>query len=276
MSSSSSAAEPTSYFKYGIVSLICLSTLLLLVISELKWLGWLILVFCAAALLPGLASRFSRHMLILIAMVGLLGVVPINTDISYSHTSIMGGALLLTIFVPYLITSRVFKEKVITFPFSFGRKWYKREIAYVLFAGLVSYLILPFYLANMHSYLNWGVVLDPSHIIRLFLGTNALGIWDELFFVGVCLALLRQHLPFIWANAAQAALWTTFLYELGFRGWGPFAIFFFAMSQGYIFKKRKSLLYIITVHLTIDFMLFLVLIHLHHPEQLRIFITSPF
>jgi hypothetical protein len=264
MSSSSPVAEPANYFKYGIVSLICLSTPLLLVISELKWLGWLMLVFCAAALLPNLASRFSRHMLILITMVGLLGVVPINTDISYSHTSIMGGALLLTIFVPYLLTSRVFKEKVITFPFSFGRKWYKREIAYVFFAGLVSYLILPFYLANTHSYLNWDVVLDPGHIIRLFLGTNALGIWDE------------QHLPFIWANVAQAALWTTFLYELGFRGWGPFAIFFFAMSQGYIFKKRKSLLYIITVHLTIDFMLFLVLIHLHHPEQLRIFITSPF
>ncbi|MEK7153879.1 MAG: CPBP family glutamic-type intramembrane protease, partial [Patescibacteria group bacterium] len=125
-------------------------------------------------------------------------------------------------------------------------------------------------------YLNWSVELDPSHIIRLFLGTNALGIWDEVFFVGVCLALLRQHMPFIWANCIQATLWTAFLYELGFRGWGPFAVFFFALSQGYIFKRSKSFLYIITVHLTIDFILFLVLIHLHHPEHLRIFVTSPF
>ena len=268
--------EPAHYFKYGVVGLICLSTPLLLAVQSFKWLGWLLLVFTAASLLPTITSRFSRHMLILIGMVGVLGVVPINTDISYSHTFIMGAALLLTIIVPYLVATKHFKEKVIIFPLSFGRKWYKREIAYVLFAGVVSYLILPFYLANTHSYLNWDVALDPGHIIRLFLGTNALGIWDELFFVGVCLALLRQHLPFIWANAAQAALWTSFLYELGFRGWGPFAIFLFAMSQGYIFKKRKSLLYIITVHLTIDFMLFLVLIHLHHPEHLRIFITSPF
>jgi hypothetical protein len=71
-------------------------------------------------------------------------------------------------------------------------------------------------------------------------------------------------------------MWTSFLYELGFRGWGPLLIFPFALSQGYVFKTTKSLLYIITVHLTIDFMLFLVLIHLHHPEHLRIFLTSPF
>lgn len=269
-------SEPTSTFKYLIVGTICVSAPPLLTTPSLKWIGWSLLGIVSLSLLLRITTRFSQHMLLLVAAIGLLGVIPINTDISYSHMFSMGAILLVTVILPFVITKYVFKEKIITFPFRFGRKWRTREIAYIGFAGLASYLILPFYLAGTGSYLNWDAVLESSHIIRLFIGTNALGIWDELFFVGVCLALLRQHVPFIWANIAQAALWTTFLYELGFRGWGPFAIFLFAISQGYIFKRSKSLLYIITVHLTIDLMLFLVLIHLHNPDHLRIFITSPF
>jgi membrane protease YdiL (CAAX protease family) len=222
------------------------------------------------------STRFVRHMLILAGALAPLLLIPINTDISPGHMFGMGSILAAAVVLPWAITTYGLKERVITFPFRHGRKWYRKEIAYIAFAAAASYLILPFYLSNTNSYLNWDVELGPSHIIRLFLGTNALGIWDEIFFVGVCLALLRQHLPFMLANIIQATLWTAFLYELGFRGWGPFVIFFFALSQGYIFKRSKSLLYIITVHLTIDFMLFLVLIHLHHPQYLRIFITSPF
>jgi membrane protease YdiL (CAAX protease family) len=215
-------------------------------------------------------------MFLLAGMLALLGLIPINTDISYGHMLSMGSVLTLTVALPYLTSKYLFKDKVITFPFRFGRKWRKREIAYVFLAGIVSYFLLPFYLGTTGSYLNWSAELEPGKIIRLFIGTNALGIWDELFFVGVCLALLRQHIPFMWANLTQAFLWTTFLYELGFRGWGPPLIFLFALSQGLIFSRSKSLLYIITVHLTIDFILFLTLIHLHNPETLRIFITSPF
>ncbi len=227
--------------------------------------------------MPSFLSRpVIRHFLLLTGALALIASVPINTGISYSHMLIMGSVLAAVVVIPYLVTTHFFKEKVITFPFRHGRKWYRREIAYVFFAGIVAYLALPFYLSNTGSYLNWAVELDTSHIVRLFIGTNGLGIWDELFFVGVCLTLLRRHMPFWWANSIQAALWTIFLYELGFRGWGPFAIFPFALSQGYIFRKSKSLLYIITVHLTIDFVLFLTLIHLHHPHLLRIFVTSPF
>lgn len=275
-SNASPIAEPQPLFRYSIVGLIVASAPPLLAIPALKWAGWLLLGLAAMLLAWRHTTRFGRHMLVLVGGLALLGLVPINTDISYGHIAVMGSILVGTILLPFLVTTHVLGERVITFPLKFGRSWYKREVAYVLFAGVISYLLIPFYLANTNSYLNWSAVLEPSYVVRLFLGTNALGIWDELFFVGVCLALLRQHLPFVWANLAQAALWTTFLYELGFRGWGPPLIFFFALSQGYIFKKSKSLLYIITVHLTIDFMLFLALIHLHNPNYLRIFITSPF
>lgn len=260
-----------------VATLIALATPPLLAIPELKLLGWILLGLAAIVPVLGRNTRFGRHMLLLISMLVLLGLVPINTTITYSHILGMGAVLALTILVPYFVARDWFKEKLlITFPFRTGRKWYRKEIAYIAFAGTAAYLLIPYYLGTTGSYLNWDVNLEPSFIIRLFLGTNGLGIWDELFFVGICLALLRKHVPFILANLAQAIMWTAFLFELGFRGWGPIPIFIFALTQGIVFKNTKSLLYIITIHLTIDFILFLALIHLHHPEYLRIFITSPF
>jgi hypothetical protein len=268
---------PASSVRLVVVGLIAAAAPPLLAIPELKWLGWALLGLAATGSLAYYKTRFGRHMLLLAGMLVLLGLVPIDTTITYSHILIMSSVLALTILLPYFVARDWFKEKLlITFPFRTGRRWYKKEIAYILFAGTASYLLIPYYLGTTGSYLNWNVELDPSFIARLFMGTNGLGIWDELFFVGICLALLRKHIPFIWANLAQAIMWTAFLYELGFRGWGPFPIFIFALTQGIVFKNTRSLLYIITIHLTIDFVLFLTLIHLHHPEYLRIFITSPF
>ena len=270
-------SEPSMAIRCFVATVIAASTPPLLAIPEYKWLGWILLSIGAIVPLLTHRTRFGRHMLLLVSMLALLGLVPIDTTITYYHIFIMGGLLALTIAIPYFVARDWFKEKLlITFPFRTGRKWYRKEIGYILFAGAASYLLIPYYLGTTGSYLNWGVTLEPSFIARLFLGTNGLGIWDELFFVGICLALLRHHIPFIWANLAQATMWTAFLYELGFRGWGPIPIFIFALSQGIVFRKTKSLLYIVTIHLTIDFVLFLTLIHLNHPEYLRIFITSPF
>lgn len=270
------SANPIAFIRYGVAGLLCTAAPFLLAIPSYKWLGWLLLLWALLTSAIYYKSRFGRHMLLLAGMIALLGLIPINTDISYGHMLSMGSVLIATVALPYLMSRYVLRDKVIAFPFKFGRKWRRREIAYIFVAALTSYLLMPYYLATTGSYLNWSADLELSKVIRLFLGTNALGIWDELFFVGICLALLKQHLPFLWANVIQAALWTTFLYELGFRGWGPPLIFLFALSQGYIFNRSKSLLYIITVHLTIDFILFLTLLHLHNPHILRIFITSPF
>lgn len=261
--------------KYTAVTLISVSSIPLLAIPELKVWGWILLALAYLAIVPLIRTAAGRHIALLASMMALLGIVPINTDISYLHFLIMGSVLAATILVPWLVTHFGLRERVISFPLLHGA-WSKRQIGYIVFAGVASYLLLPYYLAQTGSYLNWEVVLEPSSIIRFFLGTNGLGIWDELFFVGICLALLRRHIPFVWANIAQAVLWTAFLYELGFRGWGPIPIFIFALTQGYVFLRSKSILYIVAIHLTIDFVLFLTLIHLHHPEYLRIFMTSPF
>ena len=117
---------------------------------------------------------------------------------------------------------------------------------------------------------------DPREVVprcrRLFVGTNALGIWDELFFICTCFALLRRHLVDWQANLIQAVLFTSFLWELGFHAWGPLLIYPFALVQGWIFKLTGSLAYIVCVHLLFDFVLFLVLVHAHNRQWLTFFL----
>lgn len=185
----------------------------------------------------------------------------------------MGIPLVLAIALPFIITRYLYKEKTIRFPFHHGRNWYKSEILYILITATIAYLLLPFYLRDTGAYLNWTVPTDPQGLFVLFLGTNGLGTWDELFFVSTVFAILRKHFPFPLANAAQAVLFTSFLFELGFTGWAPLVLYPFALSQGFIFKKTDSLLYVITIHLTLDLILYLALINAHHPGWLHIFFT---
>jgi membrane protease YdiL (CAAX protease family) len=271
-----STTQPQDLVRYAAVGGLCVAALALLAFPRAEWFGWAVLGGMALAAVAHLRHRFSQHLLMLVAAVALLGLAPVNTDVSYGHMLTMGGMLIAVVAGPYHLSTQVLGERVITFPMRAGRRWSRRELGYLALAGVGSYLLLPYYLADTGSYLYWHAEPEPGQLVRLFIGTNALGIWDEVFFVGVCLALFRQHLPFLPANLAQAALWTAFLYELGFRGWGPLIVFPFALSQGYVFKRSKSMLYVIAVHLTVDLMLYLALVHLHNPQHLRIFLTSPF
>jgi membrane protease YdiL (CAAX protease family) len=171
-----------------------------------------------------------------------------------------------------VISRYLYHDHVISFPFRHGRRWYRTEIGYIFFTAAVAYFVLPFYFSNTGAYHNWPVTPGAGHLIVLFLGTQALGLWDELFFVNTVLTLLRRHLPFVWANLIQAAFWTVFLFELGFRGWAPVLIYPFALLQGYIFKRTGSLLYIITIHLTLDLVLYLALLHAAYPAWLNVFL----
>lgn len=235
-------------------------------------LGYSLLAIGAISLL-GAGRAFARHIILLFISISIIALAPISTSIDLMHILQMGGLLGLAVAIPYCIVRFIYKESVIRFPAS-RHTWTRGHIAYLLLALVLSYLILPFWMASTGGYQNWSVQADPYHLTLLFLGTNGLGIWDELFFIVTALALLRTHLPFQVANFVQAVLFTSFLYELGFRGWAPLIIFPFALLQGLVFKKTENLVYIIAIHLTIDFVLYLALIHAHHPTLLPIFITG--
>lgn len=245
---------------------------LLLMVAHSRLAGWSLWIVGLTSLLATDRS-FARHLLLVYGSVALLGLIPINTDISAGHMLIMGSALLGTVLIPYLVTRYIYKESVITYPLLNGR-WQWWHFAYIGLTALLAYLILPIWMQGTGDYHNWSVETDMLSLLILFIGTNALGIWDELFFVLTCFVLLRQHIPFVWANLVQASLWTIFLYELGFRSWMPLLLFPFAVLQGIVFKRTHSLLYLLAIHLTLDLVLYLALINAHHPHLVDIFVTG--
>jgi hypothetical protein len=231
-------------------------------------------VVLAAAL--GLAAVVDRPLakdLLLIAF-GLvtISLVPINTEISWDHMMLMGTALAIAVVVPYLVSRFVYRDHAVRFPILAGHRWTTLERWYLVAVLVLGWIILPVYMIPTGVYLNWPAASDASTIARLFVGTNALGIWDELFFICTCFALLRRHLVDWQANLVQAVLFTSFLWELGFHAWGPLLIYPFALVQGWIFKLTKSLTYIVCVHLLFDFVLFLVLVHAHNRDWLAFFL----
>jgi hypothetical protein len=231
------------------------------------------ILLAAALALAGIISRRLFTDLALIA-VGLtaMSAVPITTDISTEHMLVMGTAMILAVGIPYGVSRFITKEHAIRFPIRTGQRWTLGEKWYLPVVLVLGYAVLPVYMIRTGVYANWPAVNDPEGIGRLFLGTNALGIWDELFFICTAFTLLRRHLPDWQANLLQAVLFTSFLWELGFHAWAPFFIFPFALLQARLFTVTKSLAYIVCVHLLFDFVLFLVLVHAHNREWIDIFL----
>jgi hypothetical protein len=233
--------------------------------------GFLLL---AAALI--LAALLSRRLLIDLALIGVgltaMSLVPITTDISTEHMAVMGTAMILAVGIPYAVSRFLTKDHAIRFPIRTGQPWTRAEKWYLPAVLLIGYALMPVYMIRTGVYNNWPAVSDTEGIARLFLGTNVLGIWDELFFICTAFTLLRRHLPDWQANLLQAVLFTSFLWELGFHSWAPFFIFPFALLQARLFTITKSLSYIVSVHLLFDFVLFLVLIHAHNREWIDIFL----
>jgi membrane protease YdiL (CAAX protease family) len=257
-----------------IVSVFILALCAVILIGlQIKFFGWILYAIGIFSLFFG-SKQFRKDLLLVYISLGLLGLTPITTDISFIHILQMGTLLSLAIAIPYFFSRFIYKDYLVRFKFHHGRGWYKTEILYIFFTAAIAYILLPFALANTNSYLNWTVLPGFKNLFVLFLGTNFLGIWDELFFVSTVLGILRRHLSFRVANFIQAFLFTSFLYELGFRGWLFIIIFNFALIQGYVFKKTESLFYVITIHLTLDLILYLALIHAHHPTWMPIFLVK--
>ena len=251
-------------------TLLSLSGFVLFVLED-RTVGYVLL---AAAL--ALAAVISRSLFTDLALisVGLIAMsaVPITTDISTEHMLVMGTAMILAVGIPYAVSRFVTKDYAIRFPIRTGQKWTRAEKWYLPAVVVIGYALIPVYMIRTGVYNNWPAVNDTDGIARLFVGTNGLGIWDELFFICTAFTLLRRHLPDWQANLLQAVLFTSFLWELGFHAYAPFFIFPFALLQARLFTITKSLLYIVCVHLLFDFVLFLVLIHAHNREWIDIFL----
>ena len=213
---------------------------------------------------PGLVRDLS-----LIAL-GLLIVssIPLAAELDNLAFVRFGLALGGAVLVPYLISRYAFRDHAIRFPWRGGGRWTTFQWTWLFAVLAFGWLILPFYFITSGVYQNWPVVDTPEMIARLFVGVGAVGIWDELFFICVVFTLLRRHFPDWQANMLQAIVFVSFLWELGYQAWGPLLTIPFALVQAYIFKRTRSLTYVVTVHLLFDAVVFLVLVHAHNPGAL--------
>ncbi len=258
-------------FEYVNIAWLCASIVVLIALQNM--LAGLVMLGLGLLSLLACSPEFRRNIALVYGCAALLGLTPINTTINFTHGLTMGIPLFLVVFGPYYISKYVYKNKLVRFPFGRGREWKSREIFYVVFTLVVGFLILPPMLRSGSSYLNWQIEPGAWNLINSYVGLNVVGFWDELFFISTVLGIFRKHLRFWVANLAQAIFFTSFLYTLGFQGWCPLIIFPFALTQGYIFKKTDSLLYVLTIHLTLDLVLHLTLVYLYYPNWLPFFIT---
>ncbi|MBC7723257.1 MAG: CPBP family intramembrane metalloprotease [Burkholderiaceae bacterium] len=233
--------------------------------------GWAVLV--ASLVTAFLIDRALASDLLLIGVgLGIVSTISVEANLDYANIALMGTVLSLSVLVPFLIDRKIYRRRTIVFPVRTGKKWSKFERFYLIFVLVAGWLILPVYFIGSGAYLNWPAIHAPDEIARLFAGVNFVGIWDELFFICTVFAVFRRHFPLWQANILQAIIFVSFLWELGYQSWGPLLTAPFALLQGYIFSKTKSLTYVVCVHLLFDLVVFLVLVHAHNREWLPFFL----
>lgn len=248
-------------------------------VAELTWLGWILLVVGLASAwliergsVTGSAPSLTRDLSLIAVGMLVVSVIPLAAELDnlamLRFTLALGGAVA----VPYLISRFIYRDRAISFPWRTGKRWGKLQWGWLIAVLVLGWLILPFYFITSGVYENWPVVDTPDLIARLFVGVGAVGIWDELFFICTVFALLRRHFPDALANVLQMIVFVSFLWELGYREWGPLLTIPFALLQGYIFLRTHSLAYVVTVHLLFDAVVFAVLVHAHNPGLLPIFL----
>jgi membrane protease YdiL (CAAX protease family) len=214
----------------------------------------------------------GKDLLLIGVGISIVSTTSMAADVSWPRFLAIGTALTLAVATPFLIDRFVYRRRAIRFPWRTGRRWPRVEKAYLVAVPLLGWAILPTYFITSGAYRNWPDITDGSELARFFVGVNAVGTWDELFFICTCFVLLRRHFPVWQANLLQATIFVSFLWELGYRSWGPALTIPFALLQGFIFTRTGSLTYVLIVHLLFDAIVFLAIVHAHNPEMFAIFV----
>lgn len=223
----------------------------------------------------GGSPSLLRDLSLIAIGLGIVRSIPLAAELDnwamVKFTLALGGAVA----VPYMISRYIYRDRATGFPWRGGGRWGRFHWTWLLAVLVLGWLILPGYFIGSGVYQNWPDVTSPDLIARLFVGVGAVGIWDELFFICTVFALLLRHFPVWLANALQAVVFVSFLWELGYRAWGPLLTIPFALVQGMIFLRTKSLGYVVVVHLLFDAVVFAVLVHAHNPSLFDIFPLVP-
>lgn len=218
---------------------------------------------------PKLRSRLG----VLLGCVIFLGLINVNPSLSNENFLTLSLAFFLVLAGPALILRLTGDKEIIRFRF-WPRIWRKQDLIYTILAVPLAWFILKSYewgnqeLFHNELFRQWTLPpeADEGEIRRLFIGINLVGIWDELFFVNTSFAILRSLFRFRLANLLQAIIYTSVLYDMAFVGCGFFIVFLFAWTQGSMFEKSESLLWVLIVHLIVDYVLVALIVQNYYPN----------
>lgn len=216
--------------------------------------------------------KLRRRMGILMGCIILLAAIDINPSLSNENFIGLSIPFTIVIVVPYVL--QFFGDKgVIRYRF-WPVHWRKIDIIYTILSIPLAWLVLKGYEWGNREFFDnelfkqWYMPpeADAGEIRRLFIGINLVGIWDELFFVNTCFAMLRSLFKYPLANAMQAVIYTSVLFDMAFVGCGFFIVFIFAWTQGAMFEKSEALLWVLIVHLIVDYFLVAFIVQAYYPD----------
>ncbi len=249
-----------------------IATVLLIPASQFV-IGGVFLAICIFLVATDPEPKLRRRISILIGCIIILAACDINTSLSDENFLKVGIPFTLVILLPAIIQQ--FGDRgIIRYRF-WPVHWRKQDVIYTILSIPLAWVVLKSYewgnraLFDDELFRHWVMPAeaDPSETRRLFIGINLVGIWDELFFVNTCFALLRSLFKFRTANVIQAVIYTAVLYDMAFTGCGIFIVFAFAWTQGAMFEKSESLLWVLIVHLIVDYFLVAFIVQGYYPDH---------
>jgi hypothetical protein len=210
-------------------------------------------------------SERRRRYLALASALLILVLAPISTLLEPAHI-----AWLALCFVAVLAVPAIILRKTGVIPFHFLPKHLDLvDVGYTLLSIPLAWVAFKFYFKVLSPEVpfNWVLGSEPNNaeLFTLFMGINAVGLWDELFFVNTSFAILRSLFSFRVANVAQAVIYMIVLYDMAFTGWGPVFVYMLALTQGFMFERSKVLLWVLIVHLIVDYFLFQGIVTRYYP-----------
>ena len=266
------STDRPAVWRYVAGALITLAALPLFALSA-PIIGW-------AMLLAGVAVSFvagrkvGLDLLPVAAGIGILTLLPAEPELGLAGMSRFTLVLAAALVIPWLISRFGTRAGGVTFPFRDGRRWGREQWIFLAVVPLLGYVVLPAYFIDAEGHANWPAVDGIGAIAMLTVGILGLGLWEELFFVGVVFSSLRPHVGAWRAIVLRAVVVVPLLWDWGFRGIGWVIILVFALVQGWIYERTKSLSYVIAVHLTFDLVMIAVLVWAKHPEWVDVFLTA--
>ncbi len=228
-------------------------------------LGYGLIALSLLVLLKLRDSRERNYMGWLWLGVAILSVTPIGTEVRPYYLIYMTLGVVASVLVPYGLARRYDTQPFIHLGLNFHRRWTKTEIGYVVFAVAMTAFWQPLYFLTTNAHHGWH--MDTAiNIIVSFASIMVIGIWEEFFFIALVLAVAKRYLPFWVANIIQGAMFTSFLFAMGFKGWIVPLLLAYALYQGYVFHVTRSLLVTMSIHVMVDIIVFVSLLYSARPD----------